>query len=166
MIFVTVGTHEQQFDRLIQEVDKLKEHGFIKEEVFIQSGYCSFEPKYCDHEKMINYDDMLNKMNEARIVITHGGPGSIMVPLSLNKIPIVVPRQSQFEEHVDDHQVLFCERLDSENKVIPIYNIKKLKTLIENYDAEVSGKSLIGSASNKLNFLNKFGKIADDLITD
>ena len=39
MIFVTVGTHEQQFDRLIKCVDELKRENIITEEVVIQSGY-------------------------------------------------------------------------------------------------------------------------------
>ena len=30
MIFVTVGTHEQQFNRLITCVDEMKENGLIK----------------------------------------------------------------------------------------------------------------------------------------
>ena len=32
MIFVTVGTHEQPFNRLIQKVDELKRDGIIQEE--------------------------------------------------------------------------------------------------------------------------------------
>ena len=31
MIFVTVGTHEQPFNRLIQKVDELKHDGIIKD---------------------------------------------------------------------------------------------------------------------------------------
>ena len=30
MIFVTVGTHEQQFNRLIKKIDELKEQGTIR----------------------------------------------------------------------------------------------------------------------------------------
>lgn len=39
MIFVTVGTHEQQFDRLVRCVDRLKAEGKITEEVMIQTGF-------------------------------------------------------------------------------------------------------------------------------
>ena len=38
MIFVTVGTHEQPFNRLIQEVDRLKRENIIKDEVQMQTG--------------------------------------------------------------------------------------------------------------------------------
>ncbi len=34
MIFVTVGTHEQQFNRLIQKVDELKRDGYIKDRLY------------------------------------------------------------------------------------------------------------------------------------
>ena len=37
MIFVTVGTHEQPFNRLIQKVDELKKDGVITEDVIIQT---------------------------------------------------------------------------------------------------------------------------------
>lgn len=37
MIFVTVGTHEQPFNRLIKKVDELKRDGIIREEVVMQT---------------------------------------------------------------------------------------------------------------------------------
>ena len=46
MIFVTVGTHEQPFNRLIQKVDELKKDGVITEDVIIQTGFSTYEPKY------------------------------------------------------------------------------------------------------------------------
>ena len=46
MIFVTVGTHEQPFNRLIECVDNLKKDETITEEVVIQTGYSTYEPKY------------------------------------------------------------------------------------------------------------------------
>lgn len=42
MIFVTVGTHEQPFNRLIQKVDELKRDGIIKDEVIIQTGFSTW----------------------------------------------------------------------------------------------------------------------------
>ena len=107
MIFVTVGTHEQQFDRLVRCVDRLKAEGKITEEVMIQTGFSSYEPKVCKWSKLCSYQEMNEYMDQARIVITHGGPSSIMMALQRGKIPIVVPRQKRYEEHVNDHQVEF-----------------------------------------------------------
>ena len=39
MIFVTVGTHEQQFNRLIEKVDALAGAGVISEPVIMQTGF-------------------------------------------------------------------------------------------------------------------------------
>lgn len=45
MIFVTVGTHEQPFNRLIECIDNLKKDGVIQEDVIIQTGYSTYEPQ-------------------------------------------------------------------------------------------------------------------------
>ena len=61
MIFVTVGTHEQPFNRLIQKVDELKRDGVITEEVIMQTGFSTYEPKNCQWSKLIPYQQMVKK---------------------------------------------------------------------------------------------------------
>ena len=108
MIFVTVGTHEQPFNRLIEEVDRLKKEGAITDEVFIQTGFSTYEPQYCDWKSIISYSEMEDYMNRADIIITHGGPATFMGAIAKGKKPIVVPRQEKFGEHVNDHQLEFA----------------------------------------------------------
>lgn len=60
---------------------------------------------------MIPYQQMVKNVADARIVITHGGPASFVMPLQIGKTPIVVPRQHQFDEHVNDHQVDFSRNV-------------------------------------------------------
>jgi len=115
MIFVTVGTHEQPFNRLIQKVDELKKDGTIQDDVIIQTGFSTYEPKYCQWSKLIPYQQMVKNVADARIVITHGGPASFIMPLQIGKTPIVVPRQHQFNEHVNDHQVEVRKECGAEN---------------------------------------------------
>ena len=45
MILVTVGSQKFQFNRLLQEIDKLIEEGIIKEKVFAQIGVSDYIPK-------------------------------------------------------------------------------------------------------------------------
>lgn len=66
MIFVTVGTHEQPFDRLVKAVDELKRDGIITEEVIMQTRFSIYEPKYCEWSKLIPYREMI-KMLKMRI---------------------------------------------------------------------------------------------------
>lgn len=164
MIFVTVGTHEQQFDRLIKKVDELKRDNIITEDVFLQTGFSEYEPKYCEYKKLIPYKEMHEKIENARIVITHGGPASFIAPLQIGKIPIVVPRQLKYKEHVNNHQLEFVKSVEERNKnIVPVYNIDDLKDKILNYDSIIAqmGKE---SSSNNENFCNNIEKIVIELL--
>lgn len=158
MIFVTVGTHEQGFERLVKEIDDLKGNGTIKEDVIIQKGYTEYEPKNCISYKLIGYEDMQKNMNEARIIITHGGPASFIAPLTIGKVPIVVPRQKDFNEHVNNHQLEFVKQVvDRDNSLIPCYDINELKNLIINYDLIVESMKENYKSNNKV-FCEKLDK--------
>lgn len=150
MIFVTVGTHEQSFERLVKEIDELKGSGVINEEVIIQKGYTDYQPKNCAAHKLIGYEDMQKYLEEARIIITHGGPASFIAPLTIGKVPIVVPRQKEFDEHVNNHQLEFVEQVVSrDNSLIPVYDIKDLKDKIVNYETIVKNMQENYKSNNK-----------------
>lgn len=154
MIFVTVGTHEQQFNRLVKKVDELKRDGIITEEVFMQTGYSTYEPKYCKWSKIIPYSEMIQKVRDARVVITHGGPATFIMPLQEGKIPVVVPRQFQFNEHVNDHQVDFAKFIEErQGNIIVVTDIDVLETTLTNYDELInSSENTISSNNMKFNY--------------
>lgn len=163
MIFVTVGTHEQPFDRLIRKVDELKQNGIIKEEVIIQTGFSTYEPKYCRWSKLLPYQQMVQNVADARIVITHGGPASFIMPLQIGKTPIVVPRQYQFHEHVNDHQVEFTQNVAQRmGTIIPVEDIETLGDIITNYDRIVAGMGH-GMNSNNERFNEELEKLVEEL---
>lgn len=150
MIFVTVGTHEQQFNRLIQEIDRLKREGIILDDVFMQIGYSTYEPQYCQWKKLISYDEMNEMYNKADIIITHGGPASFMKALELKKIPIVVPRQVKYDEHVNDHQVEFVKLVEERyNNIIGVYDINCLEKTIIHFKDIVNKKNISNMSHNK-----------------
>lgn len=152
MIFVTVGTHEQPFNRLLKKIDELKKDGIIHEDVIMQTGFSTYEPKYCEWSKLIPYQQMIKNVEDARIVITHGGPASFIMPLQIGKVPIVVPRQRKFDEHVNDHQVEFARNVaERMGNIILVEDIEDLKSIIENYDS-VKYNIDISMKSNNTNF--------------
>lgn len=61
MIFVTVGTHEQPFNRLIEAVDRLCGAGVINEPVVMQTGFSTYEPQHCEWHKLLPYPEMVKK---------------------------------------------------------------------------------------------------------
>lgn len=159
MIFVTVGTHEQPFNRLLKKMDELVADGTIKEKVIIQTGFSTYHLQHCEAHKMIPFDKMQRIIKKARIVITHGGPSSFIEVLQFGKIPIVVPRQAKYHEHVNDHQVEFTRLIATRMKnIIPVYDIDQLTKRIKNYDQIIKGMNANNISNNK-NFVNQFSKI-------
>lgn len=156
MIFVTVGTHEQPFERLLKCIDKMVEEGKIKEEVIVQKGYTDLELKHCKEYKLIGYDEMQEYIQNARIVVTHGGPASFIAPLSIGKIPVVVPRKKEFNEHVNNHQLEFAKEVEKRMKnIIVVDNEKEIENAIINYDKII--KDLNGSLkNNNTEFIENF----------
>lgn len=131
MIFVTVGTHEQPFDRLLKEVDYLVEKGVITEEVFIQTGYSTYIPKYCKWSKLLSFDKMNELMEKADIIITHGGPATFMSAIAKGKKPIVVPRLEKYGEHVNDHQLDFSKQVrDRYNSILVVEEVVDLENYV------------------------------------
>ena len=161
MIFVTVGTHEQSFDRLVGYMDNWAEKH--DEKVIIQTGYSTFEPEHCEWKRSYPYQRMLQMISESRIVITHGGPSSFIIPLQSSKIPIVVPRKKNFHEHINDHQVEFSRQFaQRQGNIIVVENIDDLGNIIENYDNIILNmKNNI--VSNNENFCKNLESIVNKL---
>lgn len=150
MIFVTVGTHEQPFNRLIKKVDELVADGTITEPVVMQTGFSTYVPKHCEWHEMLSYDEMKRYIDEARIVITHGGPASFIEVLQAGKIPVVVPRLAEFGEHVNDHQEEFVKIVQNRmGNIIPVYKIAHLSRVVANYDTLVLQKNNVENSHNE-----------------
>lgn len=151
MIFVTVGTHEQPFDRLLKEVDELVEKGVITEEVFIQTGYSTYIPKNCKWSKLLSFDKMDELMERADIIITHGGPATFMSAIAKGKKPIVVPRQEKYGEHVNDHQLDFAQHVKERyNSIEVVEDISNLGLYLKQ-DLKINN----GNFSNNTKFNEK-----------
>ena len=162
MIFVTVGTHEQPFNRIVEYMDKwAEEHD---EEVIIQTGFSTYEPQNAKWQKLFPFPKMMENISKARIVITHGGPSSFIAPLQKGKIPIVIPRQKAFGEHVNDHQVTFCKMIKERMKnIILIENVDEIGDTIANYEAIVNEMNA-GQTSNNDRFIEGFEKNISKLV--
>lgn len=166
MIFVTVGTHEQPFDRLVQYIDGLKRDGVIRESVILQTGYSVYEPRYCEWEKFFPYPVMQTRIQKARIIVTHGGPSSFIPALQIGKIPVVVPRQKKFGEHVNDHQVKFCRAAARRNaNLIVVEEIGDLKRVLLEYDSIAANMSANLSSCNQ-KFNERFRAVVSELIPE
>jgi UDP-N-acetylglucosamine transferase subunit ALG13 len=130
LIFVTLGTHERPFYRLVKEIEKLIQEKKIKEKVVIQLGFTDYFVKGAECYKFIPEERMKEYVKNCSLIITHGGLGSIMRGIEAGKPVIAVPRRKKFNEHTDDHQLQIVKEAKKRGNVIPVYDINKLAEAI------------------------------------
>lgn len=126
MIFVSLGTHERPFYRLVKAVERLIAEGKIEEKVVVQLGFTDYKPKQITSYKYIEQKKYESLLKKADIIITHGGSGSILTALSSGKKVIAVPRLKRYGEHVNDHQLQIVKEMEKHGKVVVVYDIKDL----------------------------------------
>lgn len=162
MIFVTVGTHEQPFDRLVRAVDGLVANGTIAEPVFIQTGYCAYEPKHCEWQRFVPALEMRARMEAADVVVTHGGPSSFIEAMAAGKVPVVVPRRTEYGEHVNDHQADFVrEVVERKGGIVPVFDTKDLVTAIDEARRLTAGGA--GFESHNADFCRELERMIERL---
>ena len=127
MILVMLGTQNNSFHRLLEEIDRLIEKEIIKEDVIVQAGYTKYESKKMKIFDLIPRDELEKYQSEARIIITHGGVGSIISSLKLGKKVIAVPRYHEYAEHVNNHQTEIVDTFDEKGYIIGIKQVSELE---------------------------------------
>ncbi len=123
MILVTVGTEKFPLNRLMSWIEKLIEQNLLKpeqEEIIIQYGSCTIVPNKVKGYSVLDACEFEQLVVQARLIIAHCGEGTIDLLANLTKPFILVPRSSQFQEHVDDHQIELAEQLAQQG--IPVAN--------------------------------------------
>ena len=130
MILVLLGTQNNSFHRLLEKLDELINDKIIKEEVIVQSGYTKYETKNMKIFDMISQEELEKLQDKARVIITHGGVGSIISSIRKKKKVIAIPRLAEYQEHVNNHQKEIVELFNKKHYVIGIEGVEQLKQAI------------------------------------
>jgi len=115
MIFVTLGTQKQQFTRVLDLIENSKI--FRKNRIIVQAGHTKYESNKMTILDFISYEEMEKYIEESKLVVCHGGVGSIFTALQKSKKVLVVPRLSKYGEHINDHQLEICEQLEKDGYI-------------------------------------------------
>jgi UDP-N-acetylglucosamine transferase subunit ALG13 len=126
MIFVTVGTHHDPFERLLAGLRALP-----AEDLVVQYGNGHPPPGVREAVPFMAYDEVVRNMREAEAVITHAGVGSILCARRQGHKPIVVPRLREEGEHVDDHQGELAGALHDRGEVIVVWDVDRLADALD-----------------------------------
>lgn len=141
MIFVITGTEQFPFDRLVQEVDRLKRLKIFDDDVFVQLGSCNYEPEHCSWKRFLSFDEMASRIQSANLTIAHAGAGTTLLCLRLMKQPILVTRMKKYGEHIDDHQVLFAENFEANWQIDAVYEVGDLERTVRRRLSEESAST-------------------------
>lgn len=129
-VFVTVGSQKFQFNRLINELDKISGHR--KDiEIYAQIGYSTYKPVNFVYTEFLDSSEFNKQIESSDLVICHSGTGVIIRSLELSKPVICVPRRKRYGEHVDDHQTEIATLFASQNYLINCDDISNLNDLID-----------------------------------
>ena len=130
MILVLLGTQQNDFSRLLKAVDKAIEEGNIKEEVIVQAGYTKYQTHRMRVIDLMSKEQLEQFKDEASLIITHGGVGSIISSIEKGKKVIAVPRKHEYGEHVNNHQIQIVKDFNDKGYIIGIENVEDLKEAI------------------------------------
>ncbi|AFH59951.1 PssE/Cps14G family polysaccharide biosynthesis glycosyltransferase [Paenibacillus caseinilyticus] len=131
MILVSLGTQDFPFNRLLEKIDELIEKKVIQEEVIAQTGYSSYVPRHFKYTKFTTFDEFEDLLDQCRILITHGGTGTIVGGLRKKKRIIAVPRLKKYAEHVDDHQTEIINLFSDKNFIIGLEDVSGLEQALQ-----------------------------------
>ena len=159
MIFVSLGTQDKPFNRIIDYILKLKEE--IKELEDIEIVFQIGQTKLSEEEKnkieklnektnekkvsekiknkeeknitvfnMLKPEEMKKYIINSSIVITHAGVGTIMECIEHNKDIIVLPRKEENGEHVNNHQEEIAFEMEKNGLLYKVDTYKKMQEIV------------------------------------
>lgn len=130
MIFVTLGTQDKEFPRLLEAIDKAIEKGEIKEKVIVQAGNTKYKSENMEIFDLISPDEFNKYIDNCDILITHGGVGSIITAVKKGKKVIAAARLKKYKEHVNDHQKQIIKEFEHKGYLLELKDFNQIgKTL-------------------------------------
>ncbi|MCH5245066.1 MAG: glycosyl transferase family 28 [Muribaculaceae bacterium] len=131
MIFVTVGT-QAPFDRLIEAIDSIAPS--INEKIIAQTLKGKYIPRHIEVVDFVSPDVFAEYFNNASVVVSHAGMGTIISALTSCKPLIIFPRKAALEEHRNEHQAATARRLGELQLVNVATDASSLAAFLHNRD--------------------------------
>ncbi|MBQ2836463.1 MAG: hypothetical protein IJE68_06500 [Clostridia bacterium] len=155
MILVLLGTQNNSFHRLLEEIQKNIDNGNIKEDVVVQKGHTKFASKEMTLYEELPIDEIQKLIKDANFVITHGGVGSIISSIEQEKKVIAVPRLKKYKEHVNDHQLDIIKSFNDMGHIIGVKGIEELEEALKKVST-FEPKKYIKNTGNILRIVEDF----------
>jgi len=159
----SVGTDHHPFNRLLEWMTIVSEQ--LAFEIVVQTG-STFAAGALRRDHVGTFDyvpaaELAALMADADAVVCHGGPGTISLARSVGHRPIVIPRDPQLGEHVDDHQKRFAAKLAAEGTIDVASSVDELRALLADPRAKVHDETPLGERDRAV---EEFALLVDQLL--
>lgn len=124
--FVSVGNATQPFARLVEGVIAIADQ--LPQPVIVQHGHTTLKVSDAITAlAFMNMDEFATQVDTAELLIMHAGAGSLIHAVQAGKVPIVMPRLSEYGEHVDDHQTEFASAIEDSGRIVIAHHASELE---------------------------------------
>lgn len=96
----------------------VRNHKKLPQPVFIQYGSADLELRDCQGTKFLGMEQFEQRVKEASLLVMHAGAGSVIHAIRASRVPVVMARRVENNEHVDNHQVEFARQLEMTGKIV------------------------------------------------
>ena len=160
-VIVAVGTDHHPFHRLVGWIDRWAEAN-PEVGVLVQGG-TSGSTEHCPSVDLLPHAELCDRFAKAAVVVSHGGPSTVMDARMAGRLPIVVGRDPANGEHVDDHQLRFARHLARHGLARVVATEADLHAAIsealddpDRFTVPVDGSAITGVV--------EFGRVMDELL--
>ncbi len=162
MIVISVGTDHHPFQRLVEwsEGWAAANTGY---RVIVQRGTVD-APANIESHDLIPHDELRRLFASALVVVSHGGPSTVMDARMAGRLPIVVPRDDSLGEHIDDHQLRFARHLDQHGLAKCATTREEFDVLMSQAIADPSTFTIPRQELEAASGVVKLGLVLDDLL--
>lgn len=131
MILVILGTQDKEFPRLLDAVERQIQNGNIKDKVVVQAGQTIYQTDDMEMFDLLPTPEFNKLMDEADLIITHGGVGSILAAIKKGKKIIAAARLAKYKEHHNDHQKQIIKEFADQGYLLELKDFYKLDKMLE-----------------------------------
>ena len=118
MVFITLGTQGNQFQRCLKMVEELIDTLHPDHEFIAQVGDTKYESDKIKTLKFVPEDDFKKYIASADFVITHAGSGALFSAIKQGKKAIAVARLHKYNEMGNDHQTELVRKLTEDGYIL------------------------------------------------
>lgn len=162
MILVVLGTQDKDFSRLLKAVDKEINNGNIKDEVIVQAGQTKYQSDNMKIFDLLPAPEFEKLVDEADLIITHGGAGTILGAIKKGKKVIAVARLAEYGEHHNDHQKQIIGEFSKQGYILELKDFDKLADMIKE-SKRFKPKKFKSNTKNMIKLLDNYIEDSDNI---